>query len=274
MPVTLGLAGAGVLIGGVQSIMGASQASKAKKNLINEINNQSLYQPSEYAQRSLAEAQARENAKAAAVTYGEKMLGSGLANAQANVARNASSGQQALAMGASNIAQYNQGVMDLGQVQNQYNQQAIGNTNAARGVMIGEQEKAFNSVLAKQNALQGLYAGQLGAGNAMLSQGLGTMASGLIGAAGAYGGGSTGEVGKPVNMDNIASKTNMPNFNAATTGPVKAKSTLKTIPTSSLISAAQGVNSNLFNSQNTNVPSYTPMKTNYPTFSPGSFNWW
>jgi hypothetical protein len=220
MPVTLGLAGAGVLIGGVQSIMGASQASKAKKNLINEINNQSLYQPSEYAQRSLAEAQARENAKAAAVTYGEKMLGSGLANAQANVARNASSGQQALAMGASNIAQYNQGVMDLGQVQNQYNQQAIGNTNAARGVMIGEQEKAFNSVLAKQNALQGLYAGQLGAGNAMLSQGLGTMASGLIGAAGAYGGGNSNNTSStPPTVKNPDTYYNSPTFNPAATPP-------------------------------------------------------
>jgi len=179
-----------------------------------------------------------------------------------------------LAMGASNMGQYNQALMDLGQVQNQFQQQGIQNTAAARNLMIGEQDKAFASLRAKQDALQNLYTGQLGAGNAMLGQGLGTMASGLIGAAGAYGGGSTGEVGKPVNMDNIASKTNMPNFNAATTGPVRAKSTLKTIPTSSLISAAQGVSSNLFNSQNTNVPSYTPMKTNYPTFSPGSFNWW
>jgi|LauGreDrversion4_2_1035121.scaffolds.fasta_scaffold644768_1 hypothetical protein len=273
MPVTLGLAGAGVLVGGVQSILGASQASKAKKNLINEINNQSLYQPSEYAQRSLAEAQARENAKAAAVTYGEKMAMSGLANAQANVARNAASGSQALAMGASNMGQYNQALMDLGQVQNQFQQQGIQNTAAARNLMIGEGDKAFASLRAKQDALQNLYAGQLGAGNAMLGQGLGTVASGLIGAAGAYKGG-TGEIGKAVNMDSIPSKTNIPNFNVPIGGPTMAKSTLKTTPTSSLMSSAEGLNSNLFNSQNTNLPSFTPMKTNYPTFNSGAFNWW
>jgi len=242
MPVTLGLAGAGVLIGGVQSLMGASQAKKAKTNLINEINNQSLYQPSEYAQRSLAEAQARENAKAAAVTYGEKMLGSGLANAQANVNRNASSGQQALAMGAANVGQYNQGVMDLSQTQNQYNQQAIGNTNAARGVMIGEQEKAFNSVLAKQNALQNLFAGQLGAGNAMLGQGLGTMASGLIGAAGAYSGGNyNNKVSTTPTVTNPAMYYNSPTFNPAAP-PARSS----------------GFNTNAYNLQNNNPLVFAP----------------
>ncbi len=135
---TLGLAGAGVLSGGIQAISGASQARKAKKDLLNQINNQSLYQPSEYAQRSLAEAQARENAKAAAVKYGESMAASGLANAQGLAQRNASSGSQALAMGASNIGQYNQAIMDLGQVQNQFQQQGIQNTAAARNLMIGE----------------------------------------------------------------------------------------------------------------------------------------
>lgn len=187
MPVSLGLAGAGILMGGVQAIAGASQAKKAKESLLKEINNQSLYQPSQYAQQALAEAQARENAKAASVKYGESMLSSGLANAQANVQRNASSGQEALAMGGANQGQYNQGLMNLGQLQNQYNQQAIQNTNASRGVMIGEQEKAYNSLLAKQSALQNLYAGQLGAGNAMLGQGLSSVASGLVGAAGVYG---------------------------------------------------------------------------------------
>jgi predicted transcriptional regulator len=241
MPVSLGLAGAGVLVGGVQSIIGASQASSAKKNLLNQINNQSVYQPSQYAQQALAEAQARENAKSAGVTYGENMALKGLANQYANTQRNASSGAQALGMGAVGQANYNQAITDLGQVQNQYNQQAIQNTNAARGGMINEQEKAFNSLRAKQDAMQNLYAGQMGAGNAMLGQGLGTVASGLIGAAGAYnGGGGSGTKGSPVEMSSISGKTTMPNFNSSVSGPSRSNF----------------------------------QKTNYPTFPPGTFNFW
>lgn len=277
MPVTLGLAGAGVLIGGVQALSGASQAKKAKQSLLNEINNQSLYQPSQYAQQALAEAQARENAKAASVKYGESMLSSGLANAQANVQRNASSGQEALAMGGANQGQYNQGLMNLGQLQNQYNQQAIQNTNASRGVMIGEQEKAYNSLLAKQSALQNLYAGQLGAGNAMLSQGLGTMASGLIGAAGAYSGGSSdGSIGKPIEMSSIQGKTNIPNLNLTSeiAGPSRSNFKINVPAAASLISSMQNTGASPFSASSTGPTKYTPMKTNYPTFPSGTFNWW
>jgi len=274
MPVSLGLAGAGVLIGGIQSIAGASQASKAKKSLLNSINNQSVYQPSQYAQQALAEAQARENAKSAGVTYGENMASRGLANVYANAQKNASSGAQALGMGAVGQAQYNQAVTDLGQQQNAYNQQAIQNTNAARGGMINEQEKAFNSVMAKQSALQNLYTGQLGAGNAMLGQGLGTVASGLIGAAGLYSGKNPGEVGSPVNMESIQSKTTMPNFNVSTTGPTKSNYKMNAGNTASLLSSIGNLNANAFGVPNPNAGSFTPMKTNYPTFPSNSFNWW
>lgn len=184
---TLGLAGTGVLAGGVQAISGASQAKKAKKDLLNQLNNQSLYQPSEYAMKNLAEAQARENAKAASVKYGESMLASGLANAQANVARNAASGSQALAMGSANLGQYNQGLMNLGQLQNEFQQQGIQNTAAARNLMIGEGDKAFASKRQKEDMYANLYAGQLAAGNAMLGQGLSSIAQSGIGAAKAAG---------------------------------------------------------------------------------------
>jgi len=197
MPVTLGLAGVGVAAGAVQSIIGASQAAKAKKSLLNQIDKQSVYQPSEYASKMMAEAQARENAKSAAVTYGQSMAASGLANAQGLAQRNASSGQQALAMGASNVGQYNQAIMDLGQLQNQYNQQNIQNTAAARGVMIGEGDKAFASRRQKEDQYANLYAGQLAAGNAMLGQGLSSIAQSGISAVSASkdanrGGGSSG----------------------------------------------------------------------------------
>jgi hypothetical protein len=203
---TLGLAGAGVLSGGIQAISGASQARKAKKDLLNQINNQSLYQPSEYAQRSLAEAQARENAKAAAVKYGESMAASGLANAQGLAQRNASSGSQALAMGASNIGQYNQAIMDLGQVQNQFQQQGIQNTAAARNLMIGEGDKAFASKRQKEDMFSNLYAGQLAAGNAMLGQGLSSIAKSGISAASAMGDMDFSKAPKQVKLKTIPSK--------------------------------------------------------------------
>lgn len=272
MPVTLGLAGAGVLVGGVQSIMGASQASKAKKDLLKQINNQSLYQPSEYAQRSLAEAQARENAKAASVKYGESMLSSGLANAQANAARNAASGSQALAMGSANIGQYNQGLMNLGQLQNEFQQQGIQNTAAARNLMIGEQDKAFASKRQKEDMYANLYAGQLGAGNAMLSQGLGTVASGLIGAAGAYNGGGSGTKGAPIEMSPIQSKSAMPNFNSAISGPSRSKFKMNVPNTSALASNIENLGASSFSIPAPNPGSYNPLKTNYPTF-PSGFSW-
>jgi len=193
MPVTLGLAGVGVLAGTVQSIIGGSQASKAKKSLLNQIDKQSIYQPSEYASKMMAEAQARENAKAASVKYGETMAASGLANAQGLAQRNASSGQQALAMGSSNMGQYNQAVMDLGQLQNQFQQQGIQNTAAARNLMIGEGDKAFASRRQKEDQYANLYAGQLAAGNAMLGQGLSSIAQSGISAVSA---GKDANVGK------------------------------------------------------------------------------
>lgn len=180
---TLGLAGTGVLAGGVQAISGASQAKRAKKDLLKQLNNQSLYQPSEYAMKNLAESQARENAKAASVKYGESMLASGLANAQANAARNASSGSQALAIGSASQGQYNQGLMNLGQLQNEFQQQGIQNTAAARNIMIGEGDKAFASKRQKEDQFANLYAGQLAAGNSMLSQGLSGIAQSGMSAA-------------------------------------------------------------------------------------------
>jgi hypothetical protein len=203
---TLGLAGAGVLSGGIQAISGASQARRAKKDLLNQINNQSVYQPSEYAQRSLAESQARENAKAAAVKYGESMAASGLANAQGLAQRNASSGSQALAMGASNIGQYNQALMDLGQVQNQFQQQGIQNTAAARNLMIGEGDKAFASKRQKEDMFSNLYAGQLAAGNAMLGQGLSSIAQSGISAASAAGNMDWSKSPKQVNLNSVSGK--------------------------------------------------------------------
>lgn len=202
---TLGLAGAGVLTGGIQAISGASQAKRAKRDLLNQISNQSVYQPSEYAMKNLAEAQARENAKAASVKYGESMLSSGLANAQANVNRNASSGAQALAMGSANQGQYNQGLMNLGQLQNEYNQQALQNTSAARNTMIGEGDKAFASRRQKEDMYANLYAGQLASGNAMLGQGLSTVASGLMSAAQASGDIDWSKKNKPLNLTSIDS---------------------------------------------------------------------
>lgn len=215
---TLGLAGTGVLAGGVQAISGASQAKKAKKDLLNQLNNQSLYQPSEYAMKNLAEAQARENAKAASVKYGESMLASGLANAQANVARNAASGSQALAMGSANLGQYNQGLMNLGQLQNEFQQQGIQNTAAARNLMIGEGDKAFASKRQKEDMYANLYAGQLAAGNAMLGQGLSGIAQSGIGAAKAAGDVDWTKMPKPQYFNEIASKSYR-NLNTPLSGP-------------------------------------------------------
>lgn len=197
---TLGLAGTGVLAGGVQAISGASQAKKAKRDLLKQLNNQSVYQPSEYAMKNLAEAQARENAKAASVKYGESMLASGLANAQANVARNAASGSQALAMGSANLGQYNQGLMNLGQLQNEFQQQGIQNTAAARNLMIGEGDKAFASRRQKEDQFANLYAGQLAAGNAMLGQGLSSIAQSGMSAAQAAGDIDWTKKNKPLNL--------------------------------------------------------------------------
>lgn len=202
---TLGLAGTGVLAGGVQAISGASQAKRAKRDLLKQLNNQSVYQPSEYAMKNLAEAQARENAKAASVKYGESMLASGLANAQANAARNAASGSQALAMGSANLGQYNQGLMNLGQLQNEFQQQGIQNTAAARNLMIGEGDKAFASRRQKEDQFANLYAGQLAAGNAMLSQGLSGIAQSGMSAAQAAGDIDWTKKTKGLNMKSINS---------------------------------------------------------------------
>ena len=121
------------------------------------------------------------------------MAASGLANAQGLAQRNASSGQQALAMGSSNMGQYNQAIMDLGQLQNQFQQQGIQNTAAARNLMIGEGDKAFASRRQKEDQYANLYAGQLAAGNAMLGQGLSSIAQSSISAVSA---GKDANVGK------------------------------------------------------------------------------
>jgi hypothetical protein len=276
---SLGLAAAGMIGSGYQAIKGAKDAKEAEKGLLSSIASQQVKTINKEVEQQLAEAQARQNAVSPAVKYGMAMAGQGMANIAAKAQRGAGSGADYLATLGAAQQRYNATGADLALQQAQFQQQQLQNVAAARGAMSAERDAMLESANAKNALYQNLYAGQMGAANQMYSQGLSGLAqsaaSGANAAANMYQPMGPKTIGPKVEMSPIAGKTNINTFDSGSMiGPRIAASSLKTIPTSNLMSGVSSMPGNT-NYLPTNISGATRnsnMSTNYPAF-PGGFGW-
>ncbi len=137
----------------------------------NKLNNMSMginpidptYKTSPYAQQRLGMAQNLLNARMPGATSMERNIQANTSNQMENVNRNATSGSQALAMGAAVQGQGNQAVQNLGtQEQQDYYNRSQNVVGAEQG-MTGEGDKVYQDQLRDYQEKQGLKNAYLGA---------------------------------------------------------------------------------------------------------------
>lgn len=134
----------------MQAAKSASEASSANKlkNMSNAINpNDPKYNTSPYAQQRLGLANTLLNARMPGATAMERNIYGNQANQMENVNRNATSGSQALAMGAAAQGQTNQAFQNLGVQEQQDYYNRLQNVTGAQQGMTQEGDKAYQDQL-------------------------------------------------------------------------------------------------------------------------------
>lgn len=152
MPNGLGLAGLGVgLIGAIGGLFGNGKANRELRKLQAQDPN---YATSEagianhgLADSRLALAQTILNSKMPGSASIERGIYANAANQQGNIARNATSGAQALALGAANEGQANNAFRQEGLDQANYYRGNLQNLNEAQQGMINENQNDYNDQL-------------------------------------------------------------------------------------------------------------------------------
>lgn len=137
--------GAGALKGIASGIQGIGAGRRARK--INPVWQQ--YQTSPYAKQMLGDAQSRLNARDFGAQALYNNIQTGAQNAMAGVQRNALTPAAALAAVSAIGAQTNQALFQQAQQEAQGFYARQGRLDQARGVMIGEGDKEYNSMLQK-----------------------------------------------------------------------------------------------------------------------------
>lgn len=135
------LVGLGVgLIGAIGKLFGAG---KAKKQL-NQLQSQDpAYTANPLAQQRLGLAETMLNSKMPGSAIVDRGINTGYANQQGNIERNATSGAQALALGASNVGQANDAFEKEGQDAADWYKYTNNNLNTAQQGVINEGDKVF-----------------------------------------------------------------------------------------------------------------------------------
>lgn len=134
----------------MQAAKSASESSAANKlkNMSSQINpNDPKYNTSPYAQQRLGLAQTLLNARMPGATAMERNIYGNQANQLQNVNRNATSGSQALAMGAAAQGQTNQAIQNLGVQEQQDYYNRLGNLTGAQQGMTQEGDKVYQDQL-------------------------------------------------------------------------------------------------------------------------------
>lgn len=139
--------GAGALKGITSAVQGFGAGRQAKK--INPVWKQ--YQTSQYAKDMVGDAQSRLNARDFGAQALYNNIQTGAQNAMAGVQRNALTPAAALAAVAGISGQTNQSLFQQAQAEAQNFYQRQGRLDQARGVMIQEGDKEYNSMLQKYN---------------------------------------------------------------------------------------------------------------------------
>jgi hypothetical protein len=148
------------LVGAVGNLFGRGKANKKMQQLQEEAE-RNKYVANPLAQQRLSLANSLLNARMPGATQAERNIQSSTANAQGQVTRNASSGAQALALGAGLQGEQNQAYSDLaGMEANDYQRRYANQENAVQG-MIQEGDKVnmgMQNYLQQKAQLQGAKA--------------------------------------------------------------------------------------------------------------------
>lgn len=150
----------------MQAAKSASESSAANKlkNMSNAINpNDPKYSTSPYAQQRLGLAQTLLNARMPGASAMERNIYGNQANQMQNVNRNATSGSQALAMGAAAQGQTNQAFQNLGVQEQQDYYNRLQNVTGAQQGMTQEGDKVYQDQLRDYQEKMSLKNAYLGA---------------------------------------------------------------------------------------------------------------
>lgn len=139
--------GAGLgLVGGIGSIFSSMSANKKLQALMGA---DPTYQENPLVKQRLALTQTLLNARAPGAAAQEANIYGNQAATMANVARNATSGSQALAVGAATQGQAGQQFADLGVEEAKDYQRRFGNYVGAEEQQVGEDDKAYQDRIRK-----------------------------------------------------------------------------------------------------------------------------
>lgn len=155
------------------------------------IANRPEYQVSDASKNYLADTQGRLDATSPGVIAAQRQIQQGAANQMGFAERNASSGAQALAVGAGAQSLAQSAYPQLAQQQDNYAQQNRGQYYQALQGMDEQNQRQFESRTNKYSDLTNFYLGQVGAANANRGQSLSLAATGLASFASAFGGNGT-----------------------------------------------------------------------------------
>lgn len=206
---------------GIYSSVRQGQKKKEADKLAKaSIDNRPDYEVSPYAKAQLADSQARLNSVSPGLMAAYQQAQLGAANQMENAQRNASSGAQALAIGAGAQSEAQSILPQLAAQQDAYQQQNRQLYYGALNNMDQQHNQQFDSRLGKYSDLTNFYLGQVGAASANQSQAMGLAASGLASAASGMQGQGMGVQPGAVNMQQVPMNANAGFVNNAWSTPM------------------------------------------------------
>lgn len=168
-------------MGIVSAIRQGRKAKQRESQLESAVNNMPEYEESPLIRQMYAQAQAQQNAVNPAIAAMYRQAQQGAANTAAIAQRNATSGAEAIQAAANAQAQLQAMSPQIAQMQTQYNMANLQNLNNAQERLAQEGMNVYRSQLAKNDALQGLRAGQLGRASSLWDNALKNTMSGISG---------------------------------------------------------------------------------------------
>lgn len=190
------------LYGAYQAYRGYQKSQQEEELLNDQMKARPQYAPAPESKALLVDAQNRKNAVSPALLTAYRMAQQQAANTMAGAQRNATSGAEALAVGANAQNQFQSFIPQIAQMQTGYEQNNLNAYRQAMGNMAQERQMVFQDQLGRHSDLVNFHLGKMGAANTNMGQGLGLAASGFAGTqqyldANVFGSGNVGGVGGP-----------------------------------------------------------------------------
>ena len=166
--------------------MAASAAIKAGKSIHqNNLANRvvvpdATYQTSPYATAMLAQANQYKNARMTGAADAEQNIDTNQANTIGSIQRNATSGAQALSLSIAAQGNSNTAFNQLRQQEGADQQNKMNNWNNANQQMIGEDDKAYQDRIRKQNSAMNEKNALRGAANANFGGAMNDLSNGIM----------------------------------------------------------------------------------------------